>query len=242
MIGKVKINIFFTVMVSVLLLLLLLGVSYGPVNISISDVLIIFLQKLNFLSNYQVPEINEIVLLNIRLPRVILGALVGLALGTSGAILQGLFRNPLVDPGFIGVSSGAAVGAMFAILFTQFLQLFFWSFLIPFILPIMAIVGSFITTILVYKMSKVESKTNIMTMLLSGIAVNAISGSVIGLFVSISSDVQLRSFTFWTLGGLDNSLSIKVYKGPEIPCLRIIKKCINMKTAKDQGKTKVCKL
>ena len=205
MIGKVKINIFFTIMVSVLLLLLLLGVSYGPVNISISDVLIIFLQKLNFLSNYQVPEINEIVLLNIRLPRVILGALVGLALGTSGAILQGLFRNPLVDPGFIGVSSGAAVGAMFAILFTQFLQLFFWSFLIPFILPIMAIIGSFITTILVYKMSKVESKTNIMTMLLSGIAVNAISGSVIGLFVSISSDVQLRSFTFWTLGGLDNA-------------------------------------
>ena len=64
MIGKVKINIFFTVMVSVLLLLLLLGVSYGPVNISISDVLIIFLQKLNFLSNYQVPEINEIVLFN----------------------------------------------------------------------------------------------------------------------------------------------------------------------------------
>ena len=134
-----------------------------------------------------------------------MGALVGLALGTSGAILQGLFRNPLVDPGFIGVSSGAAVGAMFAILFTQFLQLIFWSVLVPFILPIMAIIGSFITTILVYKMSKVSGKTNIMTMLLSGIAVNAISGSVIGLFVSISSDVQLRSFTFWTLGGLDNA-------------------------------------
>ena len=205
MIEKVKINIFFMVMIIVLFFLLLLGVSYGPVNISIYDVLIIFLRQFNFLSNYEVLEINEIVLLNIRLPRVILGVLVGLALGTSGAILQGLFRNPLVDPGFIGVSSGAAVGAMFAILFTQFLQLFFWSFLIPFILPIMAIIGSFITTILVYRMSKVESKTNIMTMLLSGIAVNAISGSVIGLFVSISSDVQLRSFTFWTLGGLDNA-------------------------------------
>ena len=93
MIGKVKINIFFTVMIIVLFLLLVAGVSYGPVNISIYDVLIIFLQQFNFLSNHEVQEINEIVLLNIRLPRVILGALVGLALGTSGAILQGLFKQ-----------------------------------------------------------------------------------------------------------------------------------------------------
>jgi len=205
MINNFKIRLFFLSMIIILFILLIVGISFGPVSISFYDIFIIIFHKLGFFEKISVPEINEIVLLNIRLPRVILGALVGLALGTSGAILQGLFRNPLVDPGFIGVSSGAAVGAMFAILFTQFLQLIFWSVLVPFILPIMAIIGSFITTILVYKMSKVSGKTNIMTMLLSGIAVNAISGSVIGLFVSISSDVQLRSFTFWTLGGLDNA-------------------------------------
>jgi len=202
---NIKIKLFFTTLLITLFLLFFIAVCIGPVNIKVYDVIVIILQKFGFFNNFNISEVNEIVLLKIRLPRVILGILVGLALGTSGAILQGLFRNPLVDPGFIGVSSGAAVGAMFAILFTQFLQLYFWSFLIPFILPIMAILGSLITTILVYKMSKVATKTNIMAMLLSGIAVNAISGSIIGLFVSISSDVQLRSFTFWTLGGLDNA-------------------------------------
>ena len=200
-----KINLFFLSMIFILFILLIIGVSYGPVKITIFNVLVIIFQEFGFLKDIFISDINKIVLLDIRLPRVVLGAIVGLALGTSGAILQGLFRNPLVDPGFIGVSSGAAVGAMFAILFTQVIQLYFWNFLIPFILPILAIIGSFITTILVYKMSKVDGKTNIMTMLLSGIAVNAISGSIIGLFVSVSSDIQLRSFTFWTLGGLDNA-------------------------------------
>ncbi len=200
-----KINLFFISMIFILFSLLIIGVSYGPVKITIFNVLVIIAQEFGILKDIFISDINKIVLLDIRLPRVLLGAIVGLALGTSGAILQGLFRNPLVDPGFIGVSSGAAVGAMFAILFTQVIQIYFWNFLIPFILPILAIIGSFITTILVYKMSKVNGKTNIMTMLLAGIAVNAISGSIIGLFVSVSSDIQLRSFTFWTLGGLDNA-------------------------------------
>ena len=70
--------------------------------------------------NYLFTNIQESVLINIRFPRVVLAVLVGAGLGTSGAILQGLFRNPLVDPGFIGVSSGAAVGAMIAIMFSAF--------------------------------------------------------------------------------------------------------------------------
>ena len=150
-------------------------------------------------------SIQEMVFLNIRLPRVLLTILVGVGLGTSGAILQGLFRNPLVDPGFIGVSSGAAVGAMIAILFSQILSSYLYNFPVKFLLPILAIAGSFFTTFLVYKMSKISSKTNIMVMLLSGIAINAFSGSIIGLFVSVSTDVQLRTFTFWTLGGFDNA-------------------------------------
>lgn len=200
-----RVNLFFSFMICLLIFLLFISITFGPVKISFYDIFIIISQKFGFFQDSIISDSNKVVLLNIRLPRVILAVLVGLGLGTSGAILQGLFRNPLVDPGFIGVSSGAAVGAMFAILFLQLIQSFFWSFLIPFILPILAIIGSFITTILVYKMSKVSGKTNIMTMLLSGIAVNAISGSIIGLFVSISSDIQLRSFTFWTLGGLDNA-------------------------------------
>ena len=183
------------------------GLLFGPVKINLKIIVDILFDSVGLLS-FEDKEFNiiqQMVFLNIRLPRVILTILVGVALGTSGAILQGLFRNPLVDPGFIGVSSGAAVGAMIAIMFSQSISNYFFDFLTPFLLPILAILGSFLTTLIVYKMSKISNKTNIMVMLLSGIAVNALSGSLIGLFISLSNDVQLRTFTFWTLGGFDNA-------------------------------------
>ena len=183
------------------------GLMFGPVDISLNQILNISMYYLGLLApdekNFN--SIQEMVFLNIRLPRVLLTILVGMALGTSGAVLQGLFRNPLVDPGFIGVSSGAAVGAMIAILFSNVIALYIPHYFIRFLLPTLAILGSFLTTLIVYKMSKISNKTNIMVMLLSGIAVNALSGSLIGLFISLSNDVQLRTFTFWTLGGFDNA-------------------------------------
>ena len=177
----------------------------GPVKISIYQVFLIIMDKIGVMNNNEsFTAIQESVLWDIRMPRIILGLLVGLALGSAGAILQGLFRNPLVDPGFIGISSGAAIGAMVAIMFSSLILSYTSDFLTPFILPALAIIGAFITTLLIYRMSKVSGKTNIMAMLLAGIAINALAGSIIGLLVSISSDSELRSFTFWTLGGLDN--------------------------------------
>ena len=183
------------------------GLLFGPVKINFNQIINILMYYFGIINideaNFN--SIQEMVFVNIRLPRVLLTILVGMGLGTSGAILQGLFRNPLVDPGFIGVSSGAAVGAMLAILFSQIISSFMPILPVKFLLPVLAISGSFLTTFLVYKMSKVLNKTNIMVMLLSGIAINAFSGSIIGLFVNISSDVELRTFTFWTLGGFDNA-------------------------------------
>ncbi len=179
----------------------------GPVKISISQIIDIFINKFNFFQN-EFPsynKIHEMVLIDIRLPRLFMAILVGAGLAMSGAILQGLFRNPLIDPGFIGVSSGAAVGAMIAIMFSQFFYFYFNASISTFLLPILAISGSFTTTYLIYKMSKFANKTNIMTMLLSGIAVNALSGSIIGLFINFTTDLELRTFTFWTLGGLDSA-------------------------------------
>ena len=186
---------------------MIIGLLFGPVNITLADMINILKNHIGLLKleDKTFSEINEMVFLNIRLPRVLLTVLVGIALGTAGATLQGLFRNPLVDPGFIGVSSGAAVGAMIAIMFSPLISHYFSKIFIPFIIPILSILGSFITTFLIYSMSKISNKTNIMVMLLSGIAINALSGSIIGLLVSISTDVQLRSFTFWTLGGFDNA-------------------------------------
>ena len=197
---------FFLSSIFLLFFFLSLSLFLGPVKISFYQIVEIILSKL-YLVNNEVTfnQIQENVLINIRFPRIILALLVGAGLGTAGAMLQGLFRNPLIDPGFIGVSSGAAVGAMVGIMFANTILLFVTFIEINIILPLLSILGSFLTTIIVFNISKVLGKTNIMAMLLTGIAINALSGSIIGFFVSISSDAELRSFTFWTLGGLDKA-------------------------------------
>ncbi len=190
-----------------LLIISLISTTIGPVKIKLLEIIDILFSGININTNISSSEISQafkIVILDIRLPRILMGTLVGIALGTSGAILQGLFRNPLIDPGFIGVSSGAAIGAMFVIMFSQLMAIQN-TFYVQFLLPIFAMSGGLFTTILVYKMSQMSGKTNVMAMLLSGIAVNAFSGSIIGFLVYRASDMELRSFTFWTLGSLDNS-------------------------------------
>ncbi|MCS7057946.1 MAG: iron ABC transporter permease [Meiothermus sp.] len=136
------------------------------------------------------------VLVSIRFPRVVLAAAVGALLALSGAVLQGLFRNPLADPGLIGVTSGAGLGAAIFII------------LIPgagalqvFALPLMAFVGGLLTTLLVWRLASSGGRVQVLTLLLAGIALNAAAGALIGLLISRATDEQLRSLTFWTLGG-----------------------------------------
>ena len=206
--NKVIRKFFFPILLFFLLISMLLSIAIGPVRISFFQILQILIDFFG-LSNYYLDDsynqIHKSVLLNIRLPRVFLGLVIGAALGISGAMLQGLFRNPLVDPGFIGVSSGAAIGAMLIIMFSDMLFINLSERLLPYLLPIFAMSGSIFTTMLVYKMSTSRQHTSIMTMLLSGIAINAFVGSIIGILVINSSDIELRSFTFWTLGGLDGA-------------------------------------
>ena len=200
-------KIIFLIGLFLLAIISLVSTTIGPVKISILQILDILFDSININTNLSSSEISQAfktVVIDIRLPRILMGIIVGIALGISGAILQGLFRNPLIDPGFIGVSSGAAIGAMFVIMFSQIIALEN-NFYIQFLLPVFAMTGGLSTTILVYKMSQMSGKTNIMAMLLSGIAVNAFSGSIIGFLVYRASDMELRSFTFWTLGSLDNS-------------------------------------
>ena len=201
-------KIFFPISIIFLLISICASILLGPVDMSLKQIFQIVLDLIGISDFYFEKEylpLHKTVLLGIRIPRIALALLVGMALGTSGAILQGLFRNPLVDPGFIGVSSGAAIGAMFIIMFANLFSGKISDFWLSYLLPVFAMIGSMITTLLVYKLATTEKKTNIMTMLLSGIAINAFVGSVIGLLVINSSDIQLRSFTFWTLGGLDNA-------------------------------------
>ena len=165
----------------------LLAVTIGSFKISVFDLL---LGKLD--------ELSSTILYTIRMPRVMLAAFVGASLAISGACLQGLFRNPLADPGLIGVSAGAALGAAFAIVFSsRFISL---NFLGPYLIPFSAIIGSASVIIILFVITKGFGYDGVTYMLLAGIAVNAIAGVGIGVLTYISDDSELRSLTFWTMG------------------------------------------
>ena len=138
------------------------------------------------------------ILSQIRGPRVILTLFVGAALGISGAALQGLFRNPLADPGLIGVSAGAALGAVLAIIFsTNFLPN------VPlgvYAVPLSATVGAGVVIALLFIVTRGFTQAGVTYMLLVGIAVNALATVGIGLLTFISTDSQLRGLTFWLMG------------------------------------------
>jgi len=145
---------------------------------------------------------QEAVLYSIRLPRVVLGLLIGAALGISGAAIQGLFRNPLAEPGLIGISSGATLFAvMMIVLEVKVFKMLTGTFGF-YALSIAAFSGACITAMLVYRLSRSKGQTVITTLLLSGIAINALAGSFTGLLTYVATDEQLRSITFWSLGSL----------------------------------------
>ncbi len=144
-----------------------------------------------------------LIIFQIRIPRLLLGILVGSGLAICGTVMQGLFRNPMADPGLLGVSSGAALGAVLVIV----LGLAWFSSLLhamgTWLLPLMAFAGGLVSIIVVYRLSKTNNRTDVPTMLLAGIAVNAIAGALIGLLSYIADDTQLRDLIFWSLGSLE---------------------------------------
>ncbi|MEM7217403.1 MAG: iron ABC transporter permease [Pseudomonadota bacterium] len=134
----------------------------------------------------------------IRLPRVLLAGVAGAGLGLAGAALQGLFRNPLADPGLIGVSGGAAVGAIAMIVFGSAVALpESFSF---YAMPIAAVTGASLATGFLLVFSRVFGHFSVVTMLLVGVALNALATVVIGAFQYLSDDAQLRTLTFWMMG------------------------------------------
>ncbi|MCG3692246.1 FecCD family ABC transporter permease [Aliarcobacter butzleri] len=159
------------------------------------------------------PEENKIyyqVIMDIRLPRIILAVLVGIAFGISGAMMQTLFKNPLADPGLIGVSAGASAGVVIFMLFGNFLPNFIYDGFLSYLsLPFSAFLGAIITIFIIYKLSTVYNKVAVTVMLLAGIAINAMLGAIVGLFTYVSTEEELKSFTFWTMGSLADG-NIKV--------------------------------
>lgn len=160
---------------------------------------------------------ERVVLWDIRAPRTLLGICVGGALAVSGAVMQGLFRNPLADPGLLGVSAGASLGAITAIVLGGLLPFGLGAFLGAALLPILAFVGAWLTMMVLYAVATRSGRTSVATMLLAGIALGALAAAFSGLLIFRADDMQLRELTFWNLGSLSGSSWSKILlAGPVI--------------------------
>jgi iron complex transport system permease protein len=152
--------------------------------------------------NGELSERDRIIIYDIRLPRVVLGVLIGAALAVSGAVMQGLFRNPLADPGIVGVSSGASLGAVAVIVLGDTILATFAALLGTYAIPAAAFAGALAVTLTLYRVSTRAGRTSVATMLLAGIALGAMAMAFTGLLIFMADDRQLRDLTFWQLGSL----------------------------------------
>lgn len=153
---------------------------------------------------------DRVVLFEIRLPRLVMGALVGASLAVSGAVMQGLFRNPLADPGLVGVSAGAGLGAIAAIVLAGLLPAGLAAALGYYAVPVAAFLGGWASTLVLYGIATRRGRTSVATMLLGGIALGALAGALSGILVYMADDAQLRDLTFWGLGSLSGATWAKL--------------------------------
>lgn len=157
---------------------------------------------LKLITGQELSAIERIVLWDIRLPRLFEAIMVGGALAVSGAVLQGLFRNPLADPGLIGVNAGASLGAITAIVMVAFFPPIILNLAGDYLVMACAFGGAWISILLLYTIATRGGRTSVATMLLGGIAIAALSMAVSGLMIFRADDQQLRDLTFWNLGSL----------------------------------------
>ena len=175
-----------------------IGVSIGSVNIPLGHTLGILGNKISLPIQPYWPAWEEIILFQVRLPRIIVAVLAGSGLAMCGAVLQALFRNPLADPGVLGVSSGASLGAVIA-LFLHLSARSVWF------LPLFAIIGAGLTALGVYTLATRRGQMSSHSILLAGIAFGSLNVAFTSLIISLSlANYEIgRKMIFWLMGGLD---------------------------------------
>lgn len=156
---------------------------------------------------------DQLILVDIRLPRLAMGMLVGAALAVSGVLMQGLFRNPLADPGIVGVGAGASLGAVLAIVMGGSLPLAFTATIGQWLIPLAAFLGSWVVTLTLYRIGTRGGQTSVATLLLAGIALGALGSALTGALIYKANDAQLRTLTFWSMGSLAGANWSKVMVG-----------------------------
>ena len=182
----------------------MLGLSTGAIPLSLADVVNALVETILGDTQSQ----NSLIVGQLRLPRVLLAAVMGAGLGMSGAAMQGLFRNPLADPSLIGVTAGASLGAALVIvlgntLLQGSLSLFGYAGLS--LISAGAFTGGLIAVFFVYRLASSDLGTSVSTMLLAGIAITALTGALSSLLEFYSDNEMLRRISIWKMGGLDGA-------------------------------------
>ncbi|MEL6277258.1 MAG: iron ABC transporter permease [Pseudomonadota bacterium] len=198
-----------------------LTILIGPLAISLGESGAVLLKAVGLGDAGSVSMVKIGVIENIRAPRALLGLFVGASLGAAGAIMQGFFRNPLADPGLVGVSAGGALAAVSLIVLGGAILSPVTNLLGPFALPIAAFGGALLTVASVYRLASIEGRVVVATMLLAGVAANALAVSGIGYFTFIADDTQLRDLTTWTLGSLGGATWEKVWPAGSLMLIAI---------------------
>ncbi len=186
-----------------LVLAAIVAAGRGAYAMPPDEVVRTLLRHLHLIGGHPADLVGDQVLWEIRFPRVVLAVLVGASLGSAGAAMQGSFSNPLAEPGLVGVSSGAVLGAAAQIVLHVDV-LGRWT------ITAFAFGGGVLAVLLVYAASREGGRTEVVTLVLTGIAVNAFTGAVIGLITYFSDDDELRSITFWNLGTMASATWGKV--------------------------------
>lgn len=199
---------FFPVLIVLLVTTLTCAIAFGAVSISIKDMAGAIQ---NFFTGNEPANIHEGVFLQLRLPRVLLCAITGAILAVSGVLMQGLFRNPIVEPGLTGTSAGAAFGASVIFVLAPKMSPSLKSMTGPLLVPIFAFAGGLLATFIVYSLAKHAKRVSIMSLLLIGIAVNSVGLSGTGFMSYIARDPQARSITFWNLGTFSGASWTQVF-------------------------------
>ena len=196
---RVSASVLLPAMLLILLAAMVLSAMMGAVHVPPRSVVAIVFNHLIEPFGWHIDaaytQQQDAVVWSIRLPRILLGVMVGSALAVSGAALQGMFRNPLADPALIGVSNGAALGAVLAI-GLSLTVLGRWT------TPIFAFAGGVLFALLGYALARQNGRTEVVTLILAGIALNTFAGAGVALVTFIADDAQLRAIIFWSMGSL----------------------------------------
>lgn len=193
-----KMTGFFSLLFVCFFIISLISLSWGQIDIPFENILAMLCHELHLPIFADVPFTPEqqAVLYHIRMPRTLIGLLVGAGLGASGAVMQGIFSNPLADPGIIGVSSGASVGAVIAIALglTEFSM---------FYMPLFAFAGALFAVTLTVFLAMRHGRIPVMTLLLSGVVVGMLLGAMTSGILTMMNEQKMQQYLFWTIGGLD---------------------------------------